>query len=163
MSADSPAAGQVPAVGDPAPAFTLTSSLGEQVSLANFAGRSVIVFCYPAAGTPGCTTEACEFSAAGPTLDTAGYTVIGISPDSPAKLAGFAADSSLELILLSDPDKSVLRALGAYGEKKNYGKIVQGVIRSTFVIGPDGRIEQALRNVKATGHVARVLAGLGLG
>lgn len=162
MSADSPAAGQVVAVGDPAPSFSLADSAGAQVSLSDFAGRSVIVFCYPAAGTPGCTTEACEFSAAGPTLDTAGYTVIGISPDSPEKLARFATDSSLDLVLLSDPDKSVLRSFGAYGEKKNYGKVVQGVIRSTFVIGPDGRIVQALRNVKATGHVARVLAGLGL-
>lgn len=162
MPADSPAAGQVLAVGDPAPAFTLTNSFGNQVSLADHAGRSVIVFFYPAAGTPGCTTEACEFSAAGHALDTAGYTVIGISPDSPEKLAGFAADSSLDLVLLSDPDTQVLRAYGAFGEKKNYGKVVQGVIRSTFVIGPDGRIVQALRKVKATGHVTRVLAGLGL-
>lgn len=163
MSHDSSAASALPDVGDPAPAFTLTSSTGEQVSLADYAGRSVVLFCYPAAGTPGCTTEACEFSAAGPVLDGAGWTVIGISPDAPATLAGFAADQDLDLVLLSDPDKQVLRAYGAFGEKKNYGKLVQGVIRSTFLIGPDGRVQQALRNVRATGHVGRVLAGLGLG
>lgn len=161
MTTAAPSAG--PGVGDPAPAFTLPDATGAQVSLSDFAGRKVILFCYPAAGTPGCTTEACEFSAAGPDLDTAGYTVLGLSPDPVEKLAAFAADQSLDLVLLSDTDRSALTAYGAYGEKKNYGKVVQGVIRSTFVIGEDGRIEQALRNVKATGHVARVLAGLGLG
>lgn len=152
----------VPGVGDKAPDFTLRDAAGEQVSLSDFAGRKVILFAYPAAGTPGCTTEACEFTAARPALDTAGYTVIGLSPDSPDKLAAFATDSALDLVLLSDPDKKVLSAYGAYGEKKNYGKTVLGVIRSTFVIGADGRIEQALRNVKATGHVARVLAAVGV-
>lgn len=163
MTADSPAAGPAVAVGDPAPAFTLSDSEFREVSLSDIAGAGVIIFFYPAAGTPDCTTEAGEFSAARPTLDTAGYTVIGISPDAPHKLAKFAADSGLDLVLLSDPSRNVLRAYGAFGEKKNYGKVVQGVIRSTFVIGADGRIEQALRNVKATGHVARVLANLGLG
>lgn len=152
-----------PEPGDPAPAFSLPDAGGKLVSLADFAGRSVIVFCYPAAGTPGCTTEACEFTAAAPELDTAGYTVIGISPDPPGKLAQFAADQHLALILLSDQDRAVLTSYGAFGEKKNYGKTVQGVIRSTFVIGPGGRILQAMRNVKATGHVARVLAAVGLG
>lgn len=152
----------VPAVGDKAPDFTLQDADGTQVSLSDFVGRKVILFAYPAAGTPGCTTEACEFTAARPQLDTAGYTVIGLSPDSPEKLATFATDSALDLILLSDPDKTVLAAYGAYGEKKNYGRTVLGVIRSTFVIGADGRIEQAFRNVKATGHVARVLAAVGV-
>lgn len=153
----------LPEAGDPAPPFSLPDAAGKVVSLTDFAGRSVIVFCYPAAGTPGCTTEACEFTAAGPDLDTAGYTVIGISPDPPEKLAEFAENEHLDLILLSDQDRTVLRSYGAFGEKKNYGKTVQGVIRSTFVIGPDGRIVQAMRNVKATGHVARVLAAVGLG
>lgn len=152
-----------PAVGDPAPGFSLPDADGTTVSLSDFAGRGVIVFFYPAAGTPGCTTEACEFTAAGPALDTAGYTVIGVSPDPPAKLAKFRADSDLDLVLLSDTDRTVLQAYGAFGEKKNYGTVVQGVIRSTFVIGADGRIEQAMRNVKATGHVARVLSTLGVG
>lgn len=160
--ASSSAAVSGPAVGDKAPGFALPDAHGKTVSLSDYAGRSVIVFCYPAAGTPGCTTEACEFTAARNELDTAGYTVIGISPDSPAKLAKFAADERLDLVLLSDQDKSVLRAYGAYGAKQNYGKTIQGVIRSTFVIGPDGTIVQALRNVKATGHVGRVLTGLGV-
>ncbi|MDQ6657387.1 MAG: peroxiredoxin [Actinomycetota bacterium] len=158
----SAAAAPGPAVGDPAPGFALPDADGNTVSLSDFAGRSVIVFCYPAAGTPGCTKEACEFTAARKELDTAGYTVIGISPDSPAKLAKFTADEKLDLVLLADQDKSVLRAYGAYGAKQNYCKTIQGVIRSTFVIGPDGKIVQALRNVTATGHVGRVLTSLGV-
>jgi peroxiredoxin Q/BCP len=152
-----------PAEGDPAPPFTLRDADGQPVSLSDFAGRTVIVYFYPAAMTPGCTTEACDFTAARPRLDTAGVTVIGISPDPPAKLAEFRSTSSLDLILLSDPDRTVLQAYGAYGEKQNYGRTVLGVIRSTFLIGPDGRIEKAWRNVKATGHVGRVLAALGAG
>jgi len=165
MTASDPSATSTTAlaVGDRAPDFTLPDADGRQVSLSDFAGRSVILFCYPAAGTPGCTTEACEFTAARTDLDTAGYTVVGISPDPPAKLAKFTADEQLDLVLLSDRDKSVLTAYGAYGEKQNYGKTIQGVIRSTFVIGPDGRIVEAMRNVKATGHVGRVLATLGIG
>lgn len=165
MTASDPSSAPTAAltVGDRAPDFTLTGADGHQVSLSDFAGRSVILFCYPAAGTPGCTTEACEFTAARAELDTAGYTVVGISPDAPAKLAKFTTDEQLDLVLLSDQDKSVLTAYGAFGEKKNYGKTTQGVIRSTFVIGPDGRIVEAMRNVKATGHVGRVLATLGIG
>ncbi len=146
-----------------APTFTLPDARGAPVSLADYRGRPVVVYFYPAAMTPGCTTQACDFTAAKPALDTAGYTVIGISPDPPGKLARFAESSALDVMLLSDADRSVLTAYGAYGEKKNYGKTVQGVIRSTFVIGPDGVVTQAWRNVKATGHVARVLDALGLG
>lgn len=153
----------LPAEGDPAPTFTLPDADGHLVSLSDYAGRRVIVYFYPAAMTPGCTTEACEFTAARPQLDGGGYTVIGISPDRPDKLAEFRASSSLDLVLLSDPGLDTLRAYGAYGEKQNYGRTVQGVIRSTFVVGQDGRIEKAWRNVKATGHVGRVLAALGIG
>lgn len=152
----------LPGTGDAAPPFTLSDSTGRQVSLGDFAGRRVILFFYPAAMTPGCTTEACEFTAARPELDAAGYQVVGVSPDAPDRLAAFTTKSSLQLTLLSDPSRDTLRAYGAFGEKKQYGKTVQGVIRSTFVIGTDGRIEQAWRNVKATGHVARVLKDLGV-
>ena len=152
----------LPEVGDPAPGFTLSDANGHSVSLSDFAGRRVIVYFYPAALTPGCTTEACEFTEARDELGTAGYDVIGISPDAPAKLAEFADTHHLTITLLSDPDRSVLAAYGAYGEKMNYGKVVQGVIRSTFVVGPDGNLEHVWRNVKAAGHVARVLKDLGL-
>lgn len=153
---------QLPDVGDPAPTFTLTDADGTSVSLADFAGKQVILYFYPAALTPGCTTQACDFTAARPSFDAAGYTVIGVSPDAPEKLATFAAKDELDLVLLSDPERSVLAAYGAFGEKKNYGKIVQGVIRSTFVIDGTGTITHAWRNVKATGHVGRVLKELGL-
>ncbi len=151
-----------PDSGDTAPAFTLPDAAGKPVSLSDFSGRRVIVYFYPAAMTPGCTTEACDFTAARGSLDTAGFAVVGISPDPPAKLAEFADSSRLSITLLSDADHSVMQAYGAWGEKQNYGKTVVGVIRSTFVIGADGRIEQAWRNVKATGHVGRVLAELGV-
>jgi peroxiredoxin Q/BCP len=152
----------LPDVGDSAPTFSLLDANGTDVRLADFAGKHVIVYFYPAAMTPGCTTEAGDFNAAKAQLDTAGYTVLGVSPDIPSKLATFTAKSGLDLILLSDPEKSTLRAYGAYGEKQNYGRSVMGVIRSTFLIGPDGKIEKAWRNVKATGHVARVLREIGL-
>ena len=154
---------QLPDVGDKAPAFTLRDADGQSVSLSDFAGKPVIVYFYPAAMTPGCTTEACDFTAARPQLDGAGYTVIGISPDEPDKLAQFAKQESLDVVLLSDPDRAVLTAYGAYGEKQNYGKTIEGVIRSTFVIDGDGTIAHAWRNVKATGHVGRVLDSLGIG
>lgn len=152
----------LPDVGDAAPSFSLLDADGSQVSLADFAGQRVILFFYPAAMTPGCTTEACDFSAAKPELDTAGYAVLGVSPDIPSKLAAFTEKSGLDVVLLSDPEREVLTAYGAYGEKQNYGRTTMGVIRSTFVIGPDGAIEKAWRNVKATGHVARVLKEIGL-
>lgn len=149
-------------VGDIAPPFTLPDADGNPVSLSDFAGKPVIVYFYPAAMTPGCTTEACDFSSAKTPLDGGGYVVLGISPDKPAKLATFRDKEDLTITLLSDVDRTVMAAYGAFGEKKMYGKTVQGVIRSTFVVGADGRLEQVWRNVKATGHVARVLKDLGL-
>ncbi len=149
-------------VGDVAPPFTLPDADGNPVSLSDFAGKPVIVYFYPAAMTPGCTTEACDFSSARSQTDDGGYTVLGISPDKPEKLASFRDKESLSVTLLSDQDRSVLSAYGAYGEKKQYGRTVRGVIRSTFAIGPDGRLQQVWRNVRATGHVARVLKELGL-
>jgi peroxiredoxin Q/BCP len=148
--------------GDAAPDFTLTSDTGDQVSLRDLRGRKVIVYFYPAAMTPGCTTQACDFSDSLSSLKAAGYEVLGISKDSPAKLAKFRERDGLTITLLSDPDKEVLEAYGAYGEKKLYGKLVEGVIRSTFVVDEDGRIALAQYNVKATGHVAKLRKDLGL-
>jgi peroxiredoxin Q/BCP len=148
------------AVGDQAPDFTLTDDAGNEVSLSDFRGRSVVVYFYPAASTPGCTKEACDFRDNLTDLNGAGYDVLGISPDKPAKLAKFKAAEGLTFPLLSDPDRTVLTAWGAFGEKLNYGKTIMGVIRSTFVVNPDGTIGQALYNVKATGHVARLLKDL---
>jgi len=150
------------APGDEAPDFTLPDADGNLVSLSKLRGQRVIVYFYPAAMTPGCTKQACDFTAALPDLTAAGATVLGISPDSPAKLAKFREKEHLTFPLLSDSDKSVLTAYGAYGEKMNYGKTIMGVIRSTFVIGPDGKIEKALYAVKATGHVDRLRKDLGI-
>ncbi|HWC80049.1 MAG TPA: thioredoxin-dependent thiol peroxidase [Pseudonocardiaceae bacterium] len=144
------------AVGDQAPEFTLADSEGQEVSLADYRGRSVVVYFYPAASTPGCTKEACDFRDNLAELNDAGFQVLGISPDKPEKLAKFVAAEGLTFPLLSDPDRTVLAAYGAYGEKQNYGKTVMGVIRSTFVVDPEGRIAKALYNVKATGHVERL-------
>ncbi len=148
--------------GDLAPDFTLTSDDGSEVSLKDFAGRKVIVYFYPTAMTSGCTKQACDFTESHASLERAGYAVLGISPDRPEKLARFRERDSLTFPLLSDPEKQVLTAYAAYGEKKLYGKVVQGVIRSTFVVGEDGRIELAQYNVKATGHVAKLRRDLGL-
>ncbi|GAA4117199.1 thioredoxin-dependent thiol peroxidase [Nocardioides fonticola] len=148
--------------GDPAPDFTLTSDAGTEVSLADLRGRKVIVYFYPAAMTPGCTKQACDFTDSLSSLQAAGYEVLGISPDKPEKLAKFRERDGLTITLLSDPDKSVLAAYGAFGEKKLYGKVVEGVIRSTFVVDEDGAIEVAQYNVKATGHVAKLRKDLGL-
>ena len=150
------------APGDTAPDFTLTSDTGDEVSLAGLRGRKVIVYFYPAAMTPGCTTEACDFTDSFSSLKGAGYEVLGISPDDPAKLATYRERDALTITLLSDPDKATLTAYGAFGEKKLYGKTVEGVIRSTFVINEEGRIELAQYNVKATGHVAKLRKDLGL-
>jgi peroxiredoxin Q/BCP len=148
------------APGDAAPAFTLPDADGKPVSLGDYRGRRVVVYFYPAAGTPGCTKQACDFRDSLAQLGGAGLDVLGISPDKPAKLAKFRDKEGLTFPLLSDTDKEVLKAWGAFGEKQMYGKTVTGVIRSTFVIDPDGKIEVAQYNVRATGHVAKLLKDL---
>jgi peroxiredoxin Q/BCP len=150
------------APGDTAPAFTLTDADGQQISLADYAGGKVIVYFYPAASTPGCTKQACDFRDSLSELNEAGLDVIGISPDKPEKLAKFRERDGLTITLLSDADKTVMQEYGAYGEKKLYGKLVEGVIRSTFVVDEDGKIALAQYNVKATGHVAKLRRDLGL-
>lgn len=149
-------------VGDTAPDFTLENQDGKSVTLSDFKGQRVVVYFYPAAMTPGCTTEACDFRDSLSALSAAGLVVLGISPDKPEKLKKFAEKESLNFDLLSDPDKTMMEEWGAFGEKKNYGKVVQGVIRSTLVIDAEGAVELAQYNVKATGHVARVRKALGI-
>jgi thioredoxin-dependent peroxiredoxin len=149
-------------VGDTAPDFTLTDQDGASVSLHDFAGKNVIVYFYPAAMTPGCTKEACDFRDNLNSLGSAGYQVLGISKDAPAKLKQFQEQERLNFPLLSDEDLVVHKAYGAYGEKSLYGKTVTGVLRSTFVVDPDGAIRLPLYNVKATGHVASLRKKLGL-
>jgi peroxiredoxin Q/BCP len=149
--------------GQTAPAFTLNDHAGRPVSLGDFAGRNLIIFFYPAAMTAGCTKEACDFRDSLVRLRQAGYDVVGISPDKPEKLAAFAQKESLTYPLLSDTDRVVMDAYGAYGEKTLYGKKVTGVIRSTIVVGPDGTVALPKYNVKATGHVASLAKALGLG
>ena len=144
------------APGDTAPEFSLPDADGKPVSLADYRGRRVVVYFYPAAGTPGCTKEACDFRDNLADLDGAGVDVLGISPDKPAKLAKFRDSEGLTFPLLSDADKEVLTTWGAFGEKQMYGKTVTGVIRSTFVVDPEGKIEVAQYNVRATGHVAKL-------
>ncbi|TPG19408.1 thioredoxin-dependent thiol peroxidase [Pedococcus bigeumensis] len=148
--------------GDTAPDFTLTDDKGAQVSLSDLRGKKVIVYFYPAAMTPGCTTQACDFSDNINTLHREGYEVLGISPDKPEKLAKFREQDGLTIQLLSDADKSVMNAYGAFGEKKLYGKTVQGVLRSTVVVDESGTVSNAWYNVKATGHVAKLRRDLGL-
>jgi peroxiredoxin Q/BCP len=144
------------AAGDKAPAFSLPDADGNTVKLSDFKGRKVIVYFYPAASTPGCTKQACDFRDSLAQLNDGGLDVIGISPDKPAKLAKFRDAEGLTFPLLSDPDREVLTAWGAFGEKTMYGKTVQGVIRSTFVVDEKGKVEVAQYNVKATGHVAKL-------
>ncbi|HET7823147.1 MAG TPA: thioredoxin-dependent thiol peroxidase [Ornithinibacter sp.] len=148
--------------GDTAPDFTLTSDTGEEVSLSGLRGRKVIVYFYPAAMTPGCTKQACDFTDSLDSLKGAGYEVLGISPDKPEKLAKFRERDHLTITLLSDPSKQTLASYGAFGEKKMYGKTVEGVIRSTFVVDEQGKVDVAQYNVKATGHVAKLRRDLGL-
>lgn len=150
------------AAGDPAPPFTLADQDGASVTLESLRGGPVILYFYPAAMTPGCTTQACDFRDSLGALQSAGYTVLGVSRDEPAKLREFRERDGLTFPLLSDPDHTVHSAYGAWGEKMNYGKVVEGVIRSTFVIDADGSVAHALYNVKATGHVARLRSTLGL-
>ncbi|MDI2131371.1 thioredoxin-dependent thiol peroxidase [Yinghuangia seranimata] len=146
--------------GDTAPAFNLQDADGNEVSLASHKGRKVIVYFYPAALTPGCTKQACDFTDNLALLADAGYDVLGVSPDKPEKLGRFRDKEELKVTLLSDPDKATLTAYGAFGEKTMYGKKVTGVIRSTFVVDEDGKIEHAWYNVRATGHVAKLLKDL---
>src|SRR5688572_16268689 len=148
--------------GQPAPDFTLPADTGGTVTLSELRGRKVVVYFYPAAMTPGCTTEACDFSDSLESLRAQGYEVLGLSPDPVEKLQQFREQEGLGITLLSDSDRSVLTAYGAFGEKKLYGKVVQGVIRSTFVVDEEGRIQLAQYNVKATGHVAKLRKDLGL-
>ncbi len=148
--------------GDTAPDFTLADDSGAEIALSSLRGRKVIVYFYPAAMTPGCSTQACDFTDSLDSLKAAGYEVVGISPDSPAKLAEFRERDGLTITLLSDPDKQVLSAYGAFGKKELYGKAVEGVIRSTVVIGEDGAVEAAQYNVKATGHVAKLRRDLAM-
>ncbi|MFB7124811.1 thioredoxin-dependent thiol peroxidase [Kitasatospora xanthocidica] len=149
--------------GDTAPAFSLSDADGNQVSLADHAGRKVIVYFYPAALTPGCTKQACDFTDNLEVLADAGYDVIGISPDKPEKLGKFREAENLKVTLLSDPDKEVLEAYAAFGEKQNYGRTYLGVIRSTIVVDEHGKVEHAFYNVRATGHVAKLLRDLKVG
>lgn len=148
--------------GDEAPAFTLPDADGTPVSLASHRGRKVIVYFYPAALTPGCTKQACDFTDNLALLAGAGYEVIGVSPDKPEKLARFREKEDLKVTLVSDVDRAVLQAYGAFGEKTMYGRKVTGVIRSTVVVDEKGRVAQALYNVRATGHVAKLIRDLGL-
>ena len=160
-----PYAGSMPRLepGQPAPDFTLVDQDDRTVSLHDLRGAPAILFFYPAAMTPGCTTEACDFRDSLAPLQAAGYAVVGISRDDPAKLRAFRERDGLTYPLLSDPDHAVHEAYGAWGEKMNYGKLVEGVIRSTVIIDADGVVTHALYNVKATGHVARIRALLGVG
>ena len=148
--------------GDTAPDFTLPTDSGDEVSLSGLRGRKVIVYFYPAAMTSGCTTQACDFTESLESLQGAGYEVVGISPDKPAKLAKFRERDALTITLGSDEDRSVMTSYGAFGEKKLYGKVVQGVIRSTIVVDEEGKVALAQYNVKATGHVAKLRRDLGL-
>lgn len=148
---------------DTAPAFALKDDAGNTVRLSQFKGKRVILYFYPAAMTPGCTKQACDFTDNFALFNSLDTVIIGVSPDKPEKLAQFRERDGLNIILLSDPDKEVLTKYGAFGEKKLYGKTVVGVIRSTFVISPTGKIEHALYNVKATGHVAKLIRDLELG
>lgn len=148
--------------GDAAPDFTATDDQGQTVSLSDFAGSTLVLYAYPAAMTPGCTTQACDFRDSLDALAAAGVKVVGISPDKPEKLAKFRERDGLTFPLISDQDHKILEAYGAWGEKNLYGKKYIGVIRSTFVIGPDAKIEHAMYNVKAKGHVAKLRSELGV-
>ncbi len=148
--------------GAPAPDFTLPDADGNAVALSSYRGRKVVLYVYPAASTPGCTTQACDFRDSLSSLQAAGFAVLGLSPDPPEKLVRFRDAEALTFPLLSDPSREVLTTYGAYGEKQMYGKTVTGVIRSTFVIDEEGRIERAMYGVRATGHVAKLRKELGV-
>ena len=148
--------------GDTAPDFTLPTDTGEEVTLSSLRGQKVIVYFYPAAMTPGCTKQACDFSDSLESLKADGYTVLGISPDKPEKLARFRDKEGLTVTLLSDADRAVMNAWGAFGEKQLYGRTVEGVIRSTVVLDEEGTVSHAWYNVKATGHVEKLRRDLAL-
>lgn len=148
--------------GDSAPDFTLTSAQGETVSLSQYRGQQVILYFYPKASTPGCTTQACDFRDSLDALQASGFTVLGISPDPVSALEKFTTNEGLTFSLLSDEDHQVAEAYGAWGEKKNYGKVYEGLIRSTVVVDAEGAVTLAQYNVKATGHVARLRSTLGV-
>lgn len=148
--------------GDTAPDFTLDDSKGNAVSLSDYRGENVVVYFYPAASTPGCTTEACDFRDNLNSLKSAGYTVLGVSPDPIKKIAKFADDQSLNFPLLSDEDHSVAEAWGAWGEKNNYGKVSEGLIRSTVVVDGEDKVSLAQYNVRAKGHVDKLRRNLGI-
>lgn len=148
--------------GDRAPDFDLTAADGTQVSLSDLKGMKAIIYFYPKAMTPGCTTQAIDFQTADDDLRAAGYAVVGVSPDPPEALNRFAEQEGLSFPLLSDPDRSTLQDYGAYGEKQSYGKTITSVIRSTVVVDADGAVEHAFYNVKATGHVTKLRRDLGL-
>lgn len=143
-------------VGDPAPPFRRTDDTGNEVSLGDFAGKQLVIYFYPKAFTPGCTTEACDFRDHYDTFVDTGYSVVGVSPDAPEELAKFRGEHDLPFSLLSDPDHATAEAYGAWGPKKNYGREYEGIIRSTIVVGADGNVENAWYNVRAKGHVDRV-------
>ena len=148
--------------GDPAPDFTLPDPDGAPVTLSSFRGMKVVIYFYPAASTPGCTTQACDFRDNIVSLTTAGYRLLGISPDTPEKQRKFRDEQHVPFPLLCDPSREVLEAYGTWGEKKLYGKTVIGVLRSTFVVDEQGNLERAMYNVKATGHVAKLRRDLGI-
>ncbi|WP_250444067.1 peroxiredoxin [Actinotalea sp. C106] len=148
--------------GDLAPDFTLPTADGGTITLSHLRGQRVVVFFFPAAMTPGCTTQACDFRDSFETLQGAGYTVLGISPDPVPRLDEFTQSAALTYPLASDVDRTVLTAWGAFGEKKLYGKTVEGVIRSTVVLDEEGKVQLAQYNVRATGHVAKLRRDLGI-
>lgn len=148
-------------VGDRAPDFTLPDDTGNEVSLGDFAGEKLVIYFYPKAFTPGCTKESCDFRDHHGAFQAAGYQIIGVSPDPVAKLADFRAEYELPFRLLSDEDHAVAEAYGAWGKKKSYGKEYEGIIRSTYLIGPDGTVEEVMHDVRATGHVDRIVADIG--
>lgn len=148
------------AEGDPAPDFSGIDHTGASRSSADFAGRKLVVYFYPRAFTPGCTTESCDFRDRYQTFQARGYDIIGVSPDTPEKLADFRSEYGLPFDLISDPDNTMAAAFGAYGTKKNYGREYEGIIRSTFLIDADGTIEQAYYNVRAKGHAERIASAV---